>query len=57
MSLKPVAKYVNEAFKEGKIMIDSLEAVSSIIDNVENQEKTTANIEAGATHVTRGLAT
>ena len=55
--LKPVAKYVYEAFEERKIMIDSLEAVKSIIDNVEKQEKATANIEAGARHVTRGHMT
>ena len=55
--LKPIAKYVYEAFEERKIMIDSLEAVKSIIDNVEKQEKATANIEAGARHVNRGHMT
>ena len=37
--LKPIARYVYEAFEERKIMIDSLATLNNVIDTVEKQEK------------------
>ena len=49
--LKPIAKYVYEAFEERKIMIDSLATLSNVIDIVEKQEKIAAKLEADVKHV------
>ena len=49
--LKPIARYVYEAFEERKIMIDSLATLSNVIDIVEKQEKIAAKLEADVKHV------
>ena len=43
--LKPIAKYVYEAFEERKIMIDSLTTLNNVIENIDKQEKVTAKID------------
>ena len=49
--LKPIAKYVYEAFEERKIMIDSLTTLNNVIENIDKQEKVTAKIETDVKYV------
>ena len=55
--LKPVSKYIYEAFEKRKIMLDSLSTLNDIMDNIDKQETASAKIEAAVKHTISSMIT
>ena len=55
--LKPVAKFIYEAFEKRKIMLDSLHTLNDIIDKINKQESISNKIEADVQHTITSMIT